>query len=312
MRALWSDRQNCSHNVSQKVKRIRRFSDQKLRCSKRKTAVQHWKKLHCEKAALSCRIPADFKFQAPTFRHPRLGTHVYDHSDARSRFLGAVWEDSLKYLVEGFLEGAGKGFLFQGFLEGFLEGVLFLVLARTFTRLTRIPGLSAVLFPDLFRPKQSKTEHAQEWHLFFRAKARLRATLVIFPSDCGLFGGSQKGGFQKGGFGGCSLDPQNSDEGTEKERRTPTTGTRVQKKERRYQQPEREHIRQNRPKLHKTAPNCSPSSLRCPQGRHTPFSDRTTLFRRVPWEGRGHSMNFQNSWHIKALPQSLFVWQPYC
>ena len=27
MRALWSDRQNCSHNVSQKLKRFRRFSD---------------------------------------------------------------------------------------------------------------------------------------------------------------------------------------------------------------------------------------------------------------------------------------------
>ena len=27
MRELWSDRPNCSHNVSQKVKRIRRFSD---------------------------------------------------------------------------------------------------------------------------------------------------------------------------------------------------------------------------------------------------------------------------------------------
>ena len=27
MRALWSDKPNCSHNVSQKVKRIRRFSD---------------------------------------------------------------------------------------------------------------------------------------------------------------------------------------------------------------------------------------------------------------------------------------------
>ena len=27
MRALWSDRQNCSHNVSQEVKRIRRLSD---------------------------------------------------------------------------------------------------------------------------------------------------------------------------------------------------------------------------------------------------------------------------------------------
>ena len=27
MRALWSDRPNCSHSVSQKVKRIRRFSE---------------------------------------------------------------------------------------------------------------------------------------------------------------------------------------------------------------------------------------------------------------------------------------------
>ena len=27
MRALWSDRPNCSHNVSQKVKRIGRFSE---------------------------------------------------------------------------------------------------------------------------------------------------------------------------------------------------------------------------------------------------------------------------------------------
>ena len=27
MRALWSSRQNCSHNVSQKLKRIRRFSE---------------------------------------------------------------------------------------------------------------------------------------------------------------------------------------------------------------------------------------------------------------------------------------------
>ena len=29
MRALWSDRQNCSHNVSQKVKRIGLFSEKK-------------------------------------------------------------------------------------------------------------------------------------------------------------------------------------------------------------------------------------------------------------------------------------------
>ena len=31
MRALWSDRPSCSHNVSQKVKRIRRLSDFSLR-----------------------------------------------------------------------------------------------------------------------------------------------------------------------------------------------------------------------------------------------------------------------------------------
>ena len=30
MRALWSDRQNCSHHVSQKVKRIRRLSDESM------------------------------------------------------------------------------------------------------------------------------------------------------------------------------------------------------------------------------------------------------------------------------------------
>ena len=30
MRALWSDRQNCSQNVSQNVKRIRRLSESKL------------------------------------------------------------------------------------------------------------------------------------------------------------------------------------------------------------------------------------------------------------------------------------------
>ena len=29
MRALWSDRQHCSHSVSQKVKRIKCFSDRK-------------------------------------------------------------------------------------------------------------------------------------------------------------------------------------------------------------------------------------------------------------------------------------------
>ena len=34
MRALWSDRQNCSNNASQKVKRIRRVSDQ-LPCNYR-------------------------------------------------------------------------------------------------------------------------------------------------------------------------------------------------------------------------------------------------------------------------------------
>ena len=35
MRALWSDRHNCSHNVSQKAKRIRRFSDFSFRYNNR-------------------------------------------------------------------------------------------------------------------------------------------------------------------------------------------------------------------------------------------------------------------------------------
>ena len=42
MRALWSDRENCSHNVSQKVKRMRRFSNKPL-LSKSAVAEQ----FHC-------------------------------------------------------------------------------------------------------------------------------------------------------------------------------------------------------------------------------------------------------------------------
>ena len=45
--------------------------DQKLRCSKRKTALEHRKSCICRKVALSCRFPAGFK-------PPRLGTHVSD------------------------------------------------------------------------------------------------------------------------------------------------------------------------------------------------------------------------------------------
>ena len=35
MRALWSSRQSCSHNVSQKLKRIRRFYDRDMECTQR-------------------------------------------------------------------------------------------------------------------------------------------------------------------------------------------------------------------------------------------------------------------------------------
>ena len=45
--------------------------DQKLRCSKRETALQHRKSCVAKKVALSCRSPAGFK-------PPRLGTHVPD------------------------------------------------------------------------------------------------------------------------------------------------------------------------------------------------------------------------------------------
>ena len=40
MRAIWSDRPNCSHNVSQKVKRIRRVSEKKARIF---VGNIHWK-----------------------------------------------------------------------------------------------------------------------------------------------------------------------------------------------------------------------------------------------------------------------------
>ena len=52
MRALWSDRKNCSHNVSQKVKSIKRLSEQGLSVlrsslksvtdSGRLVAISHW------------------------------------------------------------------------------------------------------------------------------------------------------------------------------------------------------------------------------------------------------------------------------
>ena len=44
MRARWSDRQNCSHNVSQKVERIRRFSEAN---KKLQFSVKNW--AFCEK-----------------------------------------------------------------------------------------------------------------------------------------------------------------------------------------------------------------------------------------------------------------------
>ena len=47
--------------------------DQKLCCSKRKTALQQSKKLRCKKVALSCRFPAAFK-------PPRLGSDLLNQN----------------------------------------------------------------------------------------------------------------------------------------------------------------------------------------------------------------------------------------
>ena len=44
---------------------------QKLHCNKWKTALQHCQKLRFRKVALSCLLSC--RFQAPMFRHPRLG-----------------------------------------------------------------------------------------------------------------------------------------------------------------------------------------------------------------------------------------------
>ena len=58
-------------------------------------------------------------------------------------------------------------------------------LAKTFTRLTRVPGLSAGFFPALFLPQtqENKQKMPGNGTFSFRAKARLRTTLVIFPSE---------------------------------------------------------------------------------------------------------------------------------
>ena len=54
MRALWSDRQNCSHNVSQKVsKRIRRFSETELHLEARSSTCEYCKRGTCCLNALS-------------------------------------------------------------------------------------------------------------------------------------------------------------------------------------------------------------------------------------------------------------------
>ena len=45
--------------------------DQKLRCSERKTAVRHWRKAALQESGAF--LPLSCGFQAPTFRHPRLG-----------------------------------------------------------------------------------------------------------------------------------------------------------------------------------------------------------------------------------------------
>ena len=63
--------------------------DQKLRCSKRKTAMQHWKSC----VAAKWRFPATLSlgFQAPTFRHPRLGPADCKGHASRSReFIGVL------------------------------------------------------------------------------------------------------------------------------------------------------------------------------------------------------------------------------
>ena len=52
MRALWSSRQNSSHNVSQKLKRIRRFSEKDLGegSSESKIAAGQWGVNLCREA----------------------------------------------------------------------------------------------------------------------------------------------------------------------------------------------------------------------------------------------------------------------
>ena len=78
MRALWSDRPNCSHNVSQKVKRIRRVSDTGF--LNRESGIS--KPMVCQTYVLRAGVanaPALYRGQNPQNREKRVSGSKNSH-----------------------------------------------------------------------------------------------------------------------------------------------------------------------------------------------------------------------------------------
>ena len=65
----------------------------KLRCSKPKAAVQHWKSCVAEKWRFPATLSCDF--QAPTFRHPRLGPAEHLSLAANRSIFSTFWGEVL-------------------------------------------------------------------------------------------------------------------------------------------------------------------------------------------------------------------------
>ena len=78
MRALWSHRPNCSHNVSQKVRRIKRFSDQEFIYHPRgKVAILIFRKLNLLCICNEILVPPSPQLDLRQIEHQSMETARY-------------------------------------------------------------------------------------------------------------------------------------------------------------------------------------------------------------------------------------------
>ena len=171
MRALWSSRQNCSHNVSQKLKGIRRFSES--------NTGHQW-----ITTELVEETQGSSQNNSPV---------IYQWNQTRNYFAIAFW--SLLSLCAA----KAKEPLYFGVNRVILCFWVCMQpsVSTTLWGVTR--GLTKGWFPKgWFWRMFPRNENRNEGTF---AKTTLLETALLSPND--PFWCWQKGGFQKGGFGGC-------------------------------------------------------------------------------------------------------------